>query len=202
MDDRTVLGADEKSEMRELVLAGAARADSIRRRRARIAAAVPAVLVVVGIVVGAGFASGMLGRGSVVPADPGPSTSTSPSPEGETHPFNGIAAFDRPATASDALPALPDYTTENLKVETARYVGEYEDVAYWVVQSMQPGSVCIVMSPLGKRTDWLTGCGGMPVTVEGAAEATLAPAGMAPEGWVQLDENLSVKPSSLGSDLD
>ena len=202
MDDRTVLGAEEKTEMRGLVLAGAARADSIRRRRARIAAVVPAVLVVVGIAVGAGFASGMLGRGNVVPAGPDPSPSISPSPEGETHSIRDIAAFDRPATSSDALPALPGYTTENLNVETARYVGKYEDVGFWVVQSKAAGSVCIVMSPLGERTDWLTGCGGMPVTVKGAAEATLAPAGMGPEGWVQLDENLSVKPSSLKSDLD
>ena len=203
MDDRTVLGAEEKTEMRGLVLAGAARADSIRRRRARIAAVVPAVLVVVGIAVGAGFASGMLGRGSVVPAGPDPSPSMPvESPVGEPPSIDGIVAFTLPATPEDALPALPEYATENVKPETARYVGQYNDVGFWLVQGEDRGIVCIVMWPLDERTNWSTGCGGLSTSVQGAAEATLAPAGMGPEGWVQLDENLSVKPNSLKSDLD
>ncbi|WP_396642189.1 hypothetical protein [Microbacterium sp.] len=203
MDNRTVLHPNEKTEMRGLVLAGAARADSIRRRRAQIAVSASAVVVVAGIAVGAGFASGVLGRGSVVPVAPAPATSipSATSPGVEPSSIEGIVAFERPATPEDVLPALPDYATEEVLVETARYVGEYEDVGFWLVQSDRPGSVCIVMWPLDARTNWSTGCGGMTVAVEGVAHATLAPAGMAPEGWVQLDENLSVKPSSLGSDL-
>lgn len=202
MDDHNVLGPIEKAEMRGLVLAGAARADSIRRRRSRLAVSVTAVVVVAGIAVGAGFASGLLGRGSAAPVAPAPapaptaSTSPSPSPalEGEPPSIDGIVAFTRPSTPEDALPALPDYATEEVSVETARYVGAYDDVGFWLVQSKRPGIVCIVMWPLDERTNWGTGCGGMTVTVKGVAEATLTPAGMAPEGWVQLDENLSIKP--------
>lgn len=196
MDDRNVLNPSEKAEMRGLVLAGAARADSIRRRRARIAVSVTAVVVVAGIAVGAGFASGLLGRGSAAPVAPAPApaTSTSPPLEGEPPSIDGIVAFTRPSTPEDALPALPDYATEEVSVETARYVGAYDDVGFWLVQSKRSGIVCIVMWPLDERTNWGTGCGGMTVTVKGVAEATLTPAGMAPEGWVQLDENLSVKP--------
>jgi hypothetical protein len=199
MDERTVLGADEKSEMRGLVLAGAARAESIRRRRARIATVVPAVLVVAGIVVGAGIASGMLGRGSVVPAAPerSNSMSASPSPEGETHPFNGIAAFDRPATATDALPDLPDYAKESLLAETARYIGEYDQVRYWIARGAEPGAICVTAWPTERADSWSTACGGVVLTTAkpGLFAARLGPTGSSPEGWIQLDENLSVNPN-------
>ncbi len=204
MDDRNVLGPIEKAEMRGLVLAGAARADSIRRRRSRIAASVSAVVVVAGIAVGAGFASGALGRGSVVPADPGPSTSTSEAtpqaPDG-THPFGDIAAFDRPATEADALPDLPDYMSDEIKVETARYVGNYDDVDFWIVQGERTNSVCIVFV-FPNREDWMSSCGGLSPSSfyvggsrPGVVEAQLGPAGYAPEGWIELDENLRVNPN-------
>ena len=162
MDDRTVLGPDEKAEMRGLVLAGAARADSIRRRRARVAVSVSAVVVVAGIAVGAAFASGMLGRGSVAKLDGG---------------------------------------YDNLRPETSRYVGTHDDIDYWIVRGVDEGSICMVID-VRDRTDGYTGCGGITLwgywirtSAPGLLEAQIGPPGSAPEGWIELDENLSVNPN-------
>ncbi|CDJ99884.1 hypothetical protein MIC448_1930006 [Microbacterium sp. C448] len=200
MDDRTVLGPDEKAEMRGLVLAGAARADSIRRRRARVAVSVSAVVVVAGIAVGAAFASGMLGRGSVAPAVPAPAPSGSMTEDAE--PFSDIAAYARPRTAQDELPAEKlDGGYDNLRPETSRYVGTHDDIDYWIVRGVDEGSICMVID-VRDRTDGYTGCGGITLwgywirtSAPGLLEAQIGPPGSAPEGWIELDENLSVNPN-------
>lgn len=202
MDDRNILDSGEKAEMRGLVLAGAARADSIRRHRSRIAASVSAVVVVAGIAVGAGFASGMLGRGSVAPAVPAPASSASAQTPDGASPYDGVVAFERARTAQDELPMhTPEDAFQNVKPETSRYIGTRDNVAYWIAQGTESGSICVVVSAVD-RTDWFSGCGGIApwgywvkTGAPGLAEAQLGPAGAAPDGWIELDENLSVNPN-------
>jgi hypothetical protein len=144
--------------------------------------------------------SKMRGRGSVVPAVPAPDepapsiSSAEPAPD-DGHVFGDIAAFDSPATERDMLPELPGYAADELKQETARYVGRYEDVDYWVVQGERTGSVCVVVMPLS-TSKWLTGCGGIGPGdtyigggTPGATEYRLGPQGLAPDGWIELDES-------------
>ncbi|WP_458041168.1 MULTISPECIES: hypothetical protein [Bacteria] len=196
MDDRTVLGSDEKSEMRGLVLAGAARADSIRRSRARLAVSVSAVVVVTGIAVGAVTAS-MYARSGDVVAIPAPAPADSAT-SGGGEPPSGIAAFARAATDADELPeGMSGDMRQSLRAETSRYVGEYEKVAYWVAEGQDPASICIVTWAIEREDRRGVACGGgeLTSTQPGFSEAHLGPAGTAPEGWISLDENLSVNPN-------
>ncbi len=149
MDDRTVLGSDEKSEMRGLVLAGAARADSIRRSRARLAVSVSAVVVVTGIAVGAVTAS-MYARSGDVVAIPAPAPADSAT-SGGGEPPSGIAAFARAATDADQLPeGMSGDMATSLRAETVPLRRRVRKSR--LLGSRGPGSRLDLHCRLGHRT--------------------------------------------------
>jgi hypothetical protein len=107
-------------------------------------------------------------------------------------------AFERPPTEIDRLPdEMTDEAKQSVIPETSRYIGEHADIAYWVVQGEDPGSMCVVSWHLQRVDARGVACAGgeLTTTRPGLFEAHLGPAGTAPGGWIELDDNLSVNPN-------
>lgn len=123
-----------------------------------------------------------------------------PIPPGQFQEFNVayIAAFDRPAEASDQLPAeLPDYAIEELKTDTSRLVGEFQGSAIYLVEGSQVRSPVCAVAWSGPQT-WIVGCGGLPMKMAGLGvpDVRVVPSGEPlAAGETRLDENVIVSES-------
>ncbi|SDR88723.1 hypothetical protein [Agrococcus carbonis] len=101
------------------------------------------------------------------------------------------AVLDRAAGDEDALPSeLPASATEGADAETARFAGEHEDVALWLLRSEEPGGICLLA--FRDPADWRKGCAGADLTVDGTLGAftVVRDGGTPPAGATQVSENV------------
>jgi hypothetical protein len=103
---------------------------------------------------------------------------------------SGYSELDRTATPADVLPAqLPDEASDNLSLESVRFAGELDGIAYYLVRTIEGGHTCVMA--YRSADDWVSGCSGgssgvFGVTIRGV-EATVAP-----DGSHELDEGTRV----------
>lgn len=201
MDAFSPLTPTEKREIGDLVTAGAQRTSARERSVPRLIAIV-AGLVLIGGIAGGVIAAATLNtpttglRPAATPSDEPPSIPPSSPP----YELSDIKAFARPSTPADALPAsLPAYALEDLLPETSRYVGMHGTVDYYVVQGRTESKFCLVVYDTQHADGWSAACGGgLPVStgIPGLGiDARLDAVGRTPQGWVALDENVSVNPA-------
>jgi hypothetical protein len=103
---------------------------------------------------------------------------------------SGYSELDRAATPADVLPTeLPDEASDNLSLESVRFAGELDGIAYYLVRTIEPGDMCVMV--YRSADDWVNGCsGGTPgvfVVTSRGVEATVAP-----DGSPELDEGTPV----------
>ena len=67
------------------------------------------------------------------------------------------AALERDVQASDELPEAVAEGSPDIDADSARYVGENDDVELWLARMDEPDSVCLVVYP--NDSDWVAGCG-------------------------------------------
>ncbi|WP_125133169.1 hypothetical protein [Microbacterium sp. 10M-3C3] len=181
------LTSRETRLMTEVILAGAKQIRPSRGRRSKT------ILGGVSLVLAGAFAGGAVSTAVANTLSPGV---VAPTPI--KYELSEIRAFDRPLTSEDTLPpGLPSYAAEVLRPDTSRFVGEYDSVRYFVVQSTGAEPFCLLAYPTSSQDSWVISCSqGLPITGSkpGLFEATLAPTGDTPQGWIALDENVSVNP--------
>lgn len=101
----------------------------------------------------------------------------------------GYSDLDREATEADLLPSeLPAYATERWDADSVRYVGERDDVSYYVGTTDEPrGGVCVLHYASGD--DWFGACGGpLGVTSSGGGRTVV----VAPDGSEELESGVRV----------
>lgn len=108
----------------------------------------------------------------------------------------GLADLDQAPTVDHPLPAgLPPYATEDLDLESVRWVGEHDDADLWLASHRDEDSWCVIAYP--DADDWVVGCGGGVTRASGPDGTTysIVPDGMsAPNGSIAVSENLFVAP--------
>ena len=116
----------------------------------------------------------------------------------------GPAIFDRPLSDADRLPnnvVIPP--EQEIDLNSLRLAGSHDGVDYYVAKhsSRQPG-LCLVIDHPDASDDWVVGCGGD--TEVGAGSTNLGKATYrawplsareVPDGWIQLNENLIIRPA-------
>lgn len=100
----------------------------------------------------------------------------------------GYSDLDREATEADVLPTeLPDDATENWDADSVRFVGEHDDVRYYVARRMDPSGTCVLS--YASTTDWFGACGGaLGVTGRGGGRTVV----LAPDGSEELESGVRV----------
>jgi hypothetical protein len=117
---------------------------------------------------------------------------------------SGPAIFDREGSDADRLPnnvVMPDV---DIDPDSVRLAGSHDGVDYYLAKysSPQPG-VCVVINNADTSDDWVVGCGGdsdrigTGATNLGRATYLAWPHSTreVPEGWIQLNENLIIRPA-------
>ena len=116
----------------------------------------------------------------------------------------GPAIFDRPLSDADRLPndvVIPP--EQEIDPDSVRLAGSHDGVDYYVAKhsSRQP-SLCLVINNADVSDDWVVGCGGDTEVGAGSTKlgkatyfASAPSAREVPEGWVQLNENLIIRPA-------
>jgi hypothetical protein len=101
------------------------------------------------------------------------------------------ALLDRSPEEVDALPAeLPDHAMDGAEAETARFAGEHEDVALWLLRSEEPGGICLLA--FRDADAWVQGCAGADLAIDGdvGAFTVVRDGGTPPEGATEIAENV------------
>ena len=109
------------------------------------------------------------------------------------------SALDRPAAPDDSLPSS---MVESLKVEqdlvadvdTSRLIGTWSGVDVYLMRSNTADLYCSLLYL--NDESWMSSCSGLEAssTLQDIAEVRVHAAGARlEEGWVQLDENVSVR---------
>lgn len=101
-----------------------------------------------------------------------------------------LTDLQRDHESGDELPQLDDHAYEAVDVESSRFVGEHEGTSLWLAEGREASAVCLVADP--GDADWVVGCGGLPIGVDGlAGHFEVVPDGApAPEGVTQISENV------------
>jgi hypothetical protein len=147
------------------------------------------------------LAVGALAGGAVATAAVGITGTSADVPyAGPTFYMAQIAAFERQQSADDVPPAtLPDYAFDGAKRNTARLVGTYANVSYYLMQG-DTTPICVLILPLKstENANWLVSCGGgLPFHTELTHVASVRidrEGEPIPVGWHRVDQNLFVKP--------
>ena len=109
---------------------------------------------------------------------------------------SGYSDLDRAATTDDVFPSdAPGYASDNLDVDSVRYVGRHDGHSFYLAQTDPAPGVCVLI--YRDADAWMTGCG-VNITVEGLGMvATVVPDGaVVPEGGTLVGNNVVVLQSS------
>lgn len=104
------------------------------------------------------------------------------------------SALDRESEPADELPAVVAEGNDDIAVDTARYVGEYDGTGLWIARAESPDTVCLILYPNDR--DWVAGCGaeGGPIGVGGpSGDFIVTPDGApAPDDSDRVTDNVYV----------
>src|SRR5690554_6723535 len=110
--------------------------------------------------------------------------------EGSAYP-----AFDRAATAKDALPADVDIELTEAELQSVRYEASYDDIDFYVVRE-DTNHVCLLVATSGQSyMTCATEGGAIGVDVPGLIDVQLVPEPARDAyGYLAISDNIRVRP--------